>query len=93
MKKILFSLIAISSLLAIQAAEPEWTTDFAAAKAKAKAEAASAEYDARRTAAERDLEGLNQASGATWETLKAQADKDLDALKTALDAFSKALGH
>src|SRR6266404_7862353 len=38
MKKILFSLIAISSLLAIQAAEPEWTTDFAAAKAKAKAE-------------------------------------------------------
>lgn len=62
-------------------------------KAKANADAASAEYDKRRTAAERDLEGLNQASGAAWDTLKAQADKDLDALKTALDAFTKAVGH
>jgi len=62
-------------------------------KAKANAEAASAEYDKHRTAAERDLEGLNQASGPAWDTLKAQADKDLDALKAALDAFGKALGH
>ena len=38
MKKILFSLIAISSLLAVQAVQPEWTTDVPAAKAKAKAE-------------------------------------------------------
>jgi len=62
-------------------------------KAKTHAEAASAEYDKQRTAAERDLEALNQASGATWDTLKAQADKDVDALKAALDAFTKAVGH
>jgi colicin import membrane protein len=62
-------------------------------KAKANAEAASAEYDKRRTAAERDLEGLNQASGTAWETLKAQTDKDVEALKAALDAFQKALGR
>jgi len=62
-------------------------------KAKANAEAASAEYDKRRTAAERDLEGLNQTSGTAWDTLKAQTDKDVDALKTALDAFAKAVGH
>jgi hypothetical protein len=62
-------------------------------KAKTNAEAASAEYDKRRTAAERDLEGLNQASGAAWNTLKGQADQDVDALKTALDAFTKAVGH
>jgi len=62
-------------------------------KAKTNAEAASAEYDKHRTAAERDLEGLNQASGATWDTLKAQADKDVEALKAALDAFTKAVGH
>ena len=62
-------------------------------KAKANAEAASAEYDKHRTAAERDLEGLNQASGAAWDSLKTQADKDVDALKSALDAFSKAVGR
>ncbi len=62
-------------------------------KAKANAEAASAEYDKRRTAAERDLEGLNQASGTAWDALKAQTDKDVEALKAALDAFEKALGH
>ena len=62
-------------------------------KAKANAEAASAEYDKRRTVAERDLEGLNQASGAAWETLKAQTDKDVEALKTSLEAFQKAVGH
>ncbi len=62
-------------------------------KAKVNAEAASAEYDKRRTAAERDLEALNQASGPAWDTLKAQADRDVDALKTALDALAKALGH
>jgi hypothetical protein len=62
-------------------------------KAKANAEAASAEYDKRRTTAERDLEGLNQASGTAWETLKAQTDKDVEALKAALDAFQKALGR
>ena len=62
-------------------------------KAKANAEAASAEYDKRRTAAERDLEGLNQANGTAWDTLKAQTDKDVEALETALQAFEKALGH
>jgi len=62
-------------------------------KAKANADAASVEYDKRRTAAERDLEGLNQANGSTWEALKAQADKDVEALKAALDAFQKSLGH
>ena len=62
-------------------------------KAKANAEAASAEYDKRRTAAERDLEGLMQSSGAAWDTLKAQTDKDVEALKAALDSFSKAVGH
>ena len=62
-------------------------------KAKVNAETASAEYDKRRTAAERDLEGLNQASGATWDTLKAQADQDVAALQAALDAFTKAVGH
>jgi colicin import membrane protein len=62
-------------------------------KAKTNAEAASAEYDKHRIAAERDLEGLNQASGTAWDTLKAQADKDVEALKVALDAFTKAVGH
>src|SRR3954469_4079145 len=62
-------------------------------KAKSNAEGASAEYDKRRTAAERDLEGLNQASGAAWDTLKTQTNQDVEALKAALDAFEKALGH
>ena len=62
-------------------------------KAKAGAAAASAEYDARRTAAERDIEALNTANGSSWDTVKAQTDKDLEALKTALDAFNKAVGH
>jgi colicin import membrane protein len=62
-------------------------------KAKTNAEAASAEYDKQRVAAEHDLEGLNDARGSAWDTLKAQADKDADALKTALDAFTKAVGH
>src|SRR6478609_957231 len=62
-------------------------------KAKTSAEAASAEYDKLRTAAERDVEGLNQTSGAAWDTLKAQTDKDVEALKAALDAFTKAVGH
>jgi hypothetical protein len=57
--------------------------------AKAKAAAASADYDKARTAAERDIEGLNSASGSAWDTLKVQTDKDLAALKTALDAFQK----
>lgn len=65
----------------------------AKSKVKANALAASAEYDKRRTAAERDLELLNTASGPAWDTSKAQMDKDLDALKTGLDAFEKALGH
>jgi len=62
-------------------------------KAKTSAEAASAEYDKQRTAVERDLEGLNTDSGSAWETLKTQADKDVEALKAALDAFTKAVGH
>jgi len=61
--------------------------------AKASAASASTEYDTRRTAAERDLEALNTANGASWETTKAQTDKDVELLKTALDAFSKAVGH
>jgi len=62
-------------------------------KAKTNAEAASAEYDKQRTVVERDLEGLNQASGSAWDTLKAQTDKDVEVLKTCLDAFTKAVGH
>ena len=57
--------------------------------AKSKAEAASADYDKARTAAERDIEGLNTASGSAWDTLKAQTDKDLATLKSALDTFTK----
>ncbi len=59
--------------------------------AKTKAEAASSDYDKARTAAERDVEGLNTATGPAWDTLNAQTDKDLATLKTALDAFSKSL--
>ncbi len=59
--------------------------------AKSKAEAASADYDKARTAAERDIEALNTATGSTWDTLNAQTEKDVAALKTALDAFTKAL--
>ena len=65
----------------------------AKAKVKSNALAASAEYDKRRTAAERDLDVLNTASGPGWDTAKGQIDKDLEALKTGLDAFDKALGH
>ena len=56
---------------------------------KAKAEAASADYDKARTAAERDIEGLNTASGTAWDTLNTQTDKDLATLKAALDVFTK----
>lgn len=59
--------------------------------AKSKATAASADYDKARTAAERDIEGLNTATGTTWDTLNAQTEKDLATLKTALDAFTKSL--
>ena len=59
--------------------------------AKSKAESASADYDKARTAAERDIEGLNTATGAAWDTLNAQTEKDLATLKTALDAFTKSL--
>ncbi len=58
---------------------------------KSKAEAASADYDKARTAAERDIEGLNTATGSAWDTLDAQTEKDLATLKTALDAFTKSL--
>jgi len=57
--------------------------------AKAKAAAASADYDKARTAAERDIEGLNTASGPAWDALNTQTEKDLATLKTALDAFTK----
>jgi hypothetical protein len=56
---------------------------------KAKAGAASADYDKARTAAERDIEGLNTASGSAWDALKEQTDKDLATLKSSLDAFAK----
>jgi hypothetical protein len=62
-------------------------------KVKLNAQAASAEYDKRRAAAERDLEGLNSATGDAWETLKAQAQKDVESVKTALDAFDNTLSH
>ncbi len=65
----------------------------AKAKAKPSAALASAEYDARRTAAERDVEGLNTETGPAWDTLKSQTDKDLDSVKAALDAFDKAVAH
>ena len=57
--------------------------------AKAKAAAASADYDKARTAAERDIEGLNTASGQAWDAVNSQTEKDLATLKTALDAFTK----
>lgn len=55
--------------------------------------ASSAAYDKTRTAAERDLEGLNTSTGAAWDSLKAHTDQDLEALKGALAAFEKAVGH
>jgi len=60
-------------------------------KVKLNAEAASTEYDKRRGVVERDIESLNTATGAAWDTLKAQTSKDLDSLKASLDAFDKTL--
>ncbi len=65
----------------------------ATGKKKLNAQAASTEYDKRRTAAEHDLEGLNSASGDAWDNLKAQAQRDVDSVKTALDAFDTTLTH
>ncbi len=65
----------------------------ATGKMKLNAQAASAEYDKRRAAAEHDLENLNTASGDAWDNMKAQAQRDADAVKTALNAFDTTLTH
>ena len=59
-------------------------------KAKPAATAASTQYDTLRTTTEHDMEELNIARGAAWDTQKAKLDADVKALSDAAAALEKA---
>lgn len=63
----------------------------AAGKAKENAAAAAAEFDKRRGVLEGDLQKLNTATGAAWDTVKAETKLHLDAARDGLDSFDKTL--
>jgi hypothetical protein len=63
----------------------------AKANVKLNAAAASAEFDKRRGLVEADLQKLNTATGAAWDSTKADLDRHIAAAKEGLDSFDRTL--